>query len=71
MQLTIFCTQNREYNRAAHTGEKAMELAQLNEDKPLQITLLYNLGKGYTEILDAKKALEIFEKGLKLSQKNS
>ena len=45
-----------------------MELAQLNEDKPLQITLLYNLGKGYTEILDAKKALEIFEKGLELSQ---
>ena len=47
------------------------KLAQLNEDKPLQITLLYNLGKGYTEILDAKKALEIFEKGLKFSQKNS
>jgi len=40
VQLTIFCTQNREYNRAVHTGEKAMELAQLNEDKPLQITLL-------------------------------
>jgi tetratricopeptide (TPR) repeat protein len=46
-----------------------MDLAHLNENKPLQITLLHNLGRGYTETGEAKKALETFEKGLALSQK--
>ena len=61
-QLTKFCIQNKEYNKALHTGEQGMDLAHLNENKPLQITLLHNLGRGYTETGEAKKALEKFEK---------
>ena len=61
--------QNQEYNKAVHTGEEAMELAEQNEDPLLWIHLLHNLGKGYMEIGEAGKALEILEMGLAFSQK--
>ena len=68
VQLTKSCIQNQEYNKAVHSGEQAMELISLNNEKPLHITLFHNLGEGYMKADEVGQARAIFDRALKLCQ---
>ncbi|MBC8286284.1 MAG: tetratricopeptide repeat protein [Nitrospinae bacterium] len=68
VQLTKSCVLIQEYNKAVHSGEQAMDLISLNNDKALHIILFHNLGEGYMKTGEESKALEIFEHALKLCQ---
>ena len=65
-QLTKACTQNQEYNKAVHVGERAMELVSANEDKSLSLTLFHSLGESYMKTKESGKALANFELALEL-----
>ena len=61
-QLTESCALNKEYNKATHTGEQALDLAEPGKEKPLQVNLLFHLGQSYLQIGETEKALELLFK---------
>ena len=65
-QLTKSCTLNKEYIKATHIGEQAMELTALCNDKFLHTTLLHNLGASFMNIDETDKALKSLEDALAL-----
>ena len=68
-QLTKACAQNQEFNKAAHVGEKAMEMISVNEDKALALALFHSLGISYMKTDESGKALQNLELALNLCQK--
>ena len=66
-QLTKACAQNQEFNKAAHVGEKAMEMISVNEDKAL--ALFHCLGISYMKTDESGKAIQNLELALNLCQK--